>query len=217
LCSTARSACATPGRKFRPAADGNCEYRSVRAAGRADPEQRHCRPARARAARGSPRHGAARRRLHRDQGELNPPLRPLRPPRPRRYDFARDLYFQHIGASGLAQARSKVVTPPEAASVRLRANAVIQGLRYTIDQRIRSVLSGDVGSIASALIYRQARCDHAARLRRDIRVRQLADGWVVSYALAPDAFEEDCRRAAVTVAIRDEPPDCTATVIGRSV
>ena len=43
----------------------------------------------------------------------------------------------------------------------------------------------------------------------------LADGRIVSYVLAPDAFEEDCRRAAVIVATRDAPPDCAATVIGR--
>ena len=46
----------------------------------------------------------------------------------------------------------KVVTPPAEASVGMRANAFIQGLRDTIDLRIRSVLPGDVGSIASALI-----------------------------------------------------------------
>ena len=34
----------------------------------------------------------------------------------------------------------------------MRVNAFIQGLRDAIDARIRSVLSGDVGSIASALI-----------------------------------------------------------------
>jgi competence protein ComEC len=44
---------------------------------------------------------------------------------------------------------------------------------------------------------------------------ELADGRVVSYAFAPDAFEEDCRRAAIIVATREAPPDCDATVIGR--
>ena len=34
----------------------------------------------------------------------------------------------------------------------MRANALVQGIRDGIDLRIRSVLSGDVGSIASALI-----------------------------------------------------------------
>jgi competence protein ComEC len=46
-------------------------------------------------------------------------------------------------------------------------------------------------------------------------IGKLADGRLVSYAFAPDAFEEDCRRAAIVVATRDTPPDCEATVIGR--
>jgi competence protein ComEC len=46
-------------------------------------------------------------------------------------------------------------------------------------------------------------------------IGKLDDGRLVSYVLAPDAFEEDCRRAAVIVATRDAPPDCDATVIGR--
>ena len=48
-------------------------------------------------------------------------------------------------------------------------------------------------------------------------IGKLADGRLVSYALAPEALEEDCRRAAVVVATRDAPPDCAATVIGRSL
>jgi competence protein ComEC len=83
------------------------------------------------------------------KAQLDPPLQPLRPGS---YDFARDLYFQRIGASGFVHGAIKIVTPSAAASVRLRANAFIQGLRDAIDLRIRSVLSGDVGSIASALI-----------------------------------------------------------------
>jgi competence protein ComEC len=62
------------------------------------------------------------------------------------------LDFQRIGASGFVHGAIKIVTPPAAASARLRANAFVQGLRDAIDLRIRSVLSGDVGSIASALI-----------------------------------------------------------------
>ena len=83
------------------------------------------------------------------KAQLNPPLQPLRPGS---YDFARDLYFQRIGASGFVHGAIKIVTPPVAASLRMRANAFIQGLRDAIDARIRSVLSGDAGSIASMLI-----------------------------------------------------------------
>jgi len=46
-------------------------------------------------------------------------------------------------------------------------------------------------------------------------IGKFADGRLVSYAFAADAFEEDCRRAAIVVATRDAPPDCEATVIGR--
>jgi competence protein ComEC len=46
-------------------------------------------------------------------------------------------------------------------------------------------------------------------------IGKLADGRLVSYAFAPDAFEDDCRRAAVIVATREAPPDCGTTVIGR--
>ena len=52
---------------------------------------------------------------------------------------------------------------------------------------------------------------------RSARLHRQARRWPrsSSYAFAPDAFEEDCRRAAIIVATRDAPPDCDATVIGR--
>jgi hypothetical protein len=49
-------------------------------------------------------------------------------------------------------------------------------------------------------------------------IGKLADGAPVSYVLTPEAFEEDCARAALVVASRGEPPaDCRATVIGRAL
>jgi competence protein ComEC len=83
------------------------------------------------------------------KAQLNPPLQPLRPGS---YDFARDLYFQRIGASGFVHGAVKVVAPPAEAGWRLRAATFVESVRDAIDMRIRSVLSGDVGSIASALI-----------------------------------------------------------------
>jgi competence protein ComEC len=47
-------------------------------------------------------------------------------------------------------------------------------------------------------------------------IGRLADGSVVAYALAPDAFEDDCQHAALIVAMHDPPPDCAAMVIGRN-
>jgi competence protein ComEC len=80
---------------------------------------------------------------------LSPPLPPLRPGG---YDFARDMYFQRIGASGYALGKIQVVTPPVAQGFWLRYASVIDGMREGIDKRIRAVVPGDHGAIASALI-----------------------------------------------------------------
>jgi competence protein ComEC len=49
-------------------------------------------------------------------------------------------------------------------------------------------------------------------------IGKLADGRLVAYGLEPDAFEEDCRRAAIVIAARDDPPpDCQAMVIARAL
>lgn len=83
------------------------------------------------------------------KAHLSPPLQPLRPGG---YDFARDMYFQRIGASGYALGAIKVKAPPVARGFWLRYATVIDDLREAIDKRIRAVISGDNGSIASALI-----------------------------------------------------------------
>jgi competence protein ComEC len=80
---------------------------------------------------------------------LNPPLRPLRPGG---YDFSRDLYFQRIGATGFVLGAIKIVDPPARPGFWLRYATVVENIRDTIDARIRTVLPGDAGSIASALL-----------------------------------------------------------------
>ncbi|MGI8527709.1 MAG: ComEC/Rec2 family competence protein [Pseudolabrys sp.] len=80
---------------------------------------------------------------------LTPPLSPLRPGG---YDFARDMFFQRIGASGYALGAIKHVTPPVAPGIRLRYAAFVDNIREVIDKRIRTVVPGDRGAIASALI-----------------------------------------------------------------
>jgi competence protein ComEC len=83
------------------------------------------------------------------KAHLSPPLAPLRPGG---YDFARDMYFQGIGASGYALGRIKTVAPSETPGWRLRGAALLDGMREGINRRIHAVLPGDRGSIASALI-----------------------------------------------------------------
>jgi competence protein ComEC len=83
------------------------------------------------------------------KARLSPPLEPLRPGG---YDFARDMYFQRIGASGFVLGRIRAAEAPHPPSLWLRYATVIDGMREAIDKRIRAVLPGDKGSIASALI-----------------------------------------------------------------
>lgn len=83
------------------------------------------------------------------KARLSPPLSPLRPGG---YDFARDLYFQGIGASGFVLGAVALHAPPAAGGWRLRYAAAMQGMRDAIDARIRAVLDGDTRAIATALI-----------------------------------------------------------------
>ncbi|MBX9777952.1 MAG: ComEC/Rec2 family competence protein [Xanthobacteraceae bacterium] len=83
------------------------------------------------------------------KARLSPPLEPLRPGG---YDFARSLYFQGIGASGFVLGRIRTVEPPLLPGLKLRAAAAIDAMRDALDRRIRAVLAGDRGAIASALI-----------------------------------------------------------------
>ncbi|MBX9844819.1 MAG: ComEC family competence protein [Xanthobacteraceae bacterium] len=83
------------------------------------------------------------------RARLNPPLEPLRPGG---YDFARDLYFHGIGATGFALGAIQIARPPAEPSLWLRYAATVQGIRDAIDARIRAALPGDKGAIASALV-----------------------------------------------------------------
>ncbi|WP_035656517.1 ComEC/Rec2 family competence protein, partial [Bradyrhizobium sp. STM 3809] len=79
-------------------------------------------------------------------------LPPLAPVRPGSYDFSRDMFFQGIGASGFVMGSISTVAPPQAAGLGLRYAAAMQGLRDTIDARIRARLDGDERAIATALL-----------------------------------------------------------------
>jgi len=83
------------------------------------------------------------------RARLNPPLTPLRPGG---YDFARDYYFQQLGATGFVLGQVKQIAPPEPPNIWLRYAATISAIRDAIDAHIRAALPGDKGAIASALI-----------------------------------------------------------------
>jgi len=83
------------------------------------------------------------------KARLQPPLAPLRPGS---YNFARDMFFQGIGASGFVTGAIKIVEPPISGGWLLRYDAVMQDLRDAIDARIRTTLDGDKRAIATALL-----------------------------------------------------------------
>ncbi|MFZ0525772.1 MAG: ComEC/Rec2 family competence protein, partial [Xanthobacteraceae bacterium] len=84
------------------------------------------------------------------KADILPPLPPLRPGG---YDFARDMYFSALGASGFVLGGIKTATPPAlSGGVWLHYSAVVEAMRDGIDQRIRAVIPGDEGAIASAVI-----------------------------------------------------------------
>jgi competence protein ComEC len=83
------------------------------------------------------------------KGRLQPPLASLRPGS---YNFARDMFFQGIGASGFVTGAIKIVAPPVNGGWLLRYEAFMQDLRDAIDARIHTTLDGDKRAIATALL-----------------------------------------------------------------
>jgi competence protein ComEC len=101
------------------------------------------------------------------QARLSPPLQPLRPGG---YDFARDLYFHGIGASGFAAGAIALQPPPEQGGLRLRFASFVEGIRDAVDARIRATIPGDAGAIASALLTG----------KRDALTQELNDAMYIS-------------------------------------
>jgi competence protein ComEC len=84
------------------------------------------------------------------KARLSPPLQPLRPGS---YDFARDLYFQGIGASGIVH--GTIRAEPSATAKPgwwVGYSALIHAMRDRIDERIRVAAAGDARAIATALL-----------------------------------------------------------------
>lgn len=83
------------------------------------------------------------------KARLSPPFTALRPGA---YDFARDIYFQRIEASGFVLGAIKPLAAPASSGWWLRYAVAVNGMRDAIDARIRQTLSGDARAIASALL-----------------------------------------------------------------
>ena len=83
------------------------------------------------------------------KARLSPPFTALRPGG---YDFARDIYFQGIGASGFVLGAIRPMAAPQSGGWWLRYAVAINGMRDAIDARIRQTATGDVRAIATALL-----------------------------------------------------------------
>lgn len=81
---------------------------------------------------------------------------PPGPVRPRGYDFARDAFFDGIGAVG-SEARPPIVlvAGAEQQDILQRVMARMDVLRNAVTERILSVVTGDEGAIAAALVTGQ--------------------------------------------------------------
>ena len=77
---------------------------------------------------------------------------PPSPAMPGDYDFGRAAYFRQIGAVGFSFGAPAKLQPRGPPGLKERVALEIQQLRWRVSARIRSVLEGSTGAIASALI-----------------------------------------------------------------
>jgi competence protein ComEC len=79
-------------------------------------------------------------------------LPPARASLPGGYDFARDAYFARLGAVGSTLGKIEVVAPPISPSFELAARAALDRGRNALARRIDTILGGDAGAIAVAMV-----------------------------------------------------------------
>ncbi len=71
---------------------------------------------------------------------------------PAGYDFARDAYFQRLGAVGSVLGRVETMPPPDPAPFSLRFFAGVDRFRNALAARVYERLQGDTGAIAAAMV-----------------------------------------------------------------
>lgn len=79
---------------------------------------------------------------------LNPPPPPASPGA---YDFARDAYFESVGAVGLALRSPQEIDVAARAPWRLRVAMWVNGARWALTQRIVATLGAETGGLAAAM------------------------------------------------------------------
>ena len=89
--------------------------------------------------------------------------------------------------------------------------AIVRSGSDTFAARQWLAADGDARAHTDKSLGEGIRCDRAGCVGR------LADGRLIALARTIEAFEEDCRRAAVVASPREAPPHCAALVIDRNV
>lgn len=79
-------------------------------------------------------------------------LPPPEAARPGGYDFARDAYFQGIGAVGSLVGAVTIRAPTEPPPLRLRLAAALDAARNGLTRRIAEAAGGQAGAVAAALV-----------------------------------------------------------------
>ncbi|MBL8770171.1 MAG: ComEC/Rec2 family competence protein [Phenylobacterium sp.] len=79
---------------------------------------------------------------------LNPPPPPASPGA---YDFARDAYFESVGAVGLALRAPEATTPPAEPPWRLALAMRVNAVRWDLTRRIVEALGPETGGLAAAM------------------------------------------------------------------
>jgi competence protein ComEC len=79
---------------------------------------------------------------------VNPPPPPASPGS---YDFARDAYFESVGAVGLALRAPESVAPAARAPWRLRLTMAVNATRWALTQKIVAALGPETGGLAAAM------------------------------------------------------------------
>lgn len=79
---------------------------------------------------------------------VNPPPPPASPGS---YDFARDAYFESVGAVGLALRGPESISPAAKSPWRLRAAMAVNATRWALTRRIVDTLGPETGGLAAAM------------------------------------------------------------------
>jgi competence protein ComEC len=100
---------------------------------------------------------------------------PPAPAAPHGFDFARQAWFQRLGAVGFATAAPMSIPPPRALTPGERLRGVIAGLRYAMADRIRRNVPGSTGAVAAALVTgdRSGIAEHHLQALRDAGLAHL--------------------------------------------